>query len=136
MATTATTGIPVRHLFAFLFTPMKMPFVKPLRRDTPPMTFGEDVAIRMSQRTLFLILGTVVAAVLAWTNLKSDALRNHEAILELTSLRQLDLVDRKADRDVLANVQKGIEALQRRAEWQDRKEGRTPTTVTTTTTHP
>lgn len=115
---------------------MKMPFVKPPRRDTPPMTFGEDVAIRMSQRTLFLILGTVVAAVLAWTNLKSDAARNHDAILELAAARQMDVIERKADRELLANVQKGVEALQRRAEWQDRKEGRTPTTVTTTTTHP
>lgn len=114
-----------------------MPFMpKAPRERAEPLTLGEDVAIKMSQRTLLVILGTVVAAVLAWTNLKGDAEKNHDAIIALTAARQMDVVERKADRDLLVNVQKGVEALQRRAEWQDRREGRAPTTVTTTTTHP
>lgn len=131
MSTGATTGIPVRHSIAFLFKPVKNPFMPrlaPRERDTPN-TFGEDIAVKMSQRTLFLILLSTVAAALAWANLKSDASKNHDAIQDLVAVRLSDLAERKADRDVMMQVKQTVDNLQRRAEWQDRREGRTVSTT-------
>lgn len=104
-----------------------MPKLAPRDRETPN-TFGEDVAVKMSQRTLLLILGATVAAVLAWTDLKSDAKDNRSAVAELVTLRAADVLTAKSDHDLLVSVAKGVENLQRRAEWQDRRDSRTSST--------
>ena len=90
---------------------MKMPFVK--KHHTPPLTFGEDVAVKMSQRTLFLILAALIAATLAWADLKSDAKANGTAIASLA-----------ADHDVLVRLAVGVEQLQKQIDRQERKANR------------
>ncbi len=92
-------------------------FVSPKKSDPRPMTFGEDVAVKMSQRTLLVILGAVVAVTLAWANLKSEIDKLHEA-------QASAVMERQADHVILEQVQKGVDSLQRRAEWQDRRDNR------------
>ncbi len=116
MYSTKITGIPVRrHWFAFLFHDMKMPFVSPKKTHTPPLTFGEDVAVKMSQRTLVLILAALIAATLAWADLKSDARANGNAIASLA-----------ADHDVLVRLTVGVEQIQKQIDRQERKSSRSP----------
>ncbi len=125
MSTARSTGIPVHPRLAFLFRDVKMPFMPrvPSNRETP-LTFGEDVAVKMSQRTLVLILVTTATAVLAWANLKSDYRENHAAIQDLVAIRAADSAAQKADHDLLVAAVKGIERLERRADWQDRRDSR------------
>ena len=85
------------------------------------MEFGDNVAVKMSQRTLVLILTASVAAALAWSNLKGEAAKNHDLISELTAMRASDAVDRRADHDLLVKAVAGVEQLQRRAEREDRR---------------
>ncbi len=122
MASHPTTGSPVHNLVDLLFTPVKIPqFMSPRRLRENVETFGENVAVKMSQRTLLLILGASIAATLAWTNLKSEASKNHDLILDLTAVRASDVIDRKADHDLLMRVAEGVERLERRADREDRR---------------
>jgi hypothetical protein len=104
---------------------VKLPkFMSPRQtRDTAP-TFGENVAVKMSQRTLLLILGAAVAGTLAWNNLKGEASKNHDLIMELTAVRANDAIERKADHDLLVRVASGVELLQRKAERDERRADR------------
>lgn len=95
--------------------------MSPRRASDTPTTLGENVAVKMSQRTLLLILGASVAATIAWTNLKAEAGKNHDLIIELTAIRANDALDRKTDHDLLVKVATGVELLQRRAEREDRR---------------
>lgn len=94
------------------------------------MTFGEDKAVRMSQKTLLFILGVTGAAVGGWFTLKMEIRDNQRAVQDLVNLRATDVATQKADHDLLVSVAKGVDNLQRRAEWQDRRDGRTTTTST------
>ncbi len=114
--------MPVRKILAMLFTPVKVPhFMSPRKPPASEETFGENVAVKMSQRTLLLILGASIAATLAWTNLKGDSAKNHELISELTAQRANDAVERKADHDILMRVANGVDRLERRADRDDRR---------------
>ncbi len=122
MSISATTGNPVRKLVAVLFTPVKFPpLMSPRRSPDAPETLGEDVKVRMSQKTLIFLLAAVASGTLAWTNLKAEASKNHDALLELTALRANDALDRKADHDLLMKVANGVDRLERRADREDRR---------------
>jgi len=122
MSIATTTGNPVRKILAILFYPMKVPpFMSPRRPVAASDTIGEEVKVRMSQKTLLLLLGAVAAGTLAWTNLKGEAAKNHDALLELTAIRANDALDRKADHDLLMKVANGVDRLERRAEREDRR---------------
>ncbi len=121
MSSLQTSENPVRKILAMLFSPMKVPFMSPRKPPASEETFGENVAVKMSQRTLLLILGASIAATLAWTNLKGEAAKNHELISELTAQRANDAVVRQTDHDLLVKAVTGIELLQRRADREDRR---------------
>lgn len=105
-----------------LFLTVKVPhFMSPRKPPASEETFGENVAVKMSQRTLLLILGASIAASLAWSNLKSEASKNHDLILDLTAIRANDAVDRKTDHDILMKVANGVDRLERRADREDRR---------------
>jgi hypothetical protein len=122
MASAKNTDNAVEKTLAPLFMTMKLPrFMSPRKPPASGETFGESVAVKMSQRTLLLILGTCIAATLAWTNLKGEASKNHELITELTAIRANDALERKADHDLLMRVADGVERLERRADREDRR---------------
>ncbi len=91
-----------------------------------PFTLGDNVAVKMSQRTLLLILTAGVAAALAWTNLKSETAKNHDLIVDLTAIRANDALARQADHDLLMRVANGVDRLERRADRDDRRANREP----------
>jgi len=80
------------------------------------MTFGEDVATKMSQRTLILILGTALAVGAAYADLKSDAKNDHKTIESMVAARAFD-------HDLLVKVAAGVDQLQRKAERDERRSG-------------
>ena len=122
MSILTTTGSPVGKIVDSLFMTMKLPrFMSPRKPPASGDTFGESVAVKMSQRTLLLILGACIAATLAWTNLKGEAAKNHELISELTAIRANDALERKADHDLLMRVSEGVDRLERRADREDRR---------------
>lgn len=122
MSSPQNSGNAVRKALAILFTPVKVPhFMSPRKPLASDETFGETVAVKMSQRTLLLILGACIAATLAWTNLKGEASKNHELIVELSAQRANDALERKTDHDLLVKAATGIEQLQRRADREDRR---------------
>lgn len=122
MSSLQNSGNAVRKIVAMLFLPVKVPhFMSPRKPPASEETFGENVAVKMSQRTLLLILGAGMAAAIAWTNLKADAAKNHDLISELTAQRANDALDRKADHDILMRVANGVDRLERRADREDRR---------------
>lgn len=125
MSSSQNGRFPVRKILAYLFMTVKLPrFMSARKSSDPEPTFGENVAVKMSQRTLLLILGGCIAATLAWTNLKGEAGKNHDLIVELTAQRANDSLERKADHDLLVKAVTGIDLLQRRAEREDRRNDR------------
>jgi hypothetical protein len=121
MSNPATTGNPVQTTVAAMFKPVHLPrFMKHRSPDSPP-TFGDEVAVKMSQRTLIIILGATIAAGIAYADLKRDANADHETVVELVAQHH-------ADHDLLVKVSTGVELLQRkadRADWASRA-GKTP----------
>ncbi len=86
-----------------------------------PMTIGDEVAVKLSQRTLILILGVALAAGGAYADLKSDARTNRDLVKEME-------VQRALDHDVLTKVAVGVEQLQRESTRRDYRDARSTTT--------
>ena len=82
-----------------------------------PMTIGEEVAVKLSQRTLVLILGVAVAAGAAYADLKSDAKTSRDLVKEME-------VQRALDHDLLTRVAAGVEQLQRESARRDYRDTR------------
>lgn len=91
-----------------------MPFMRPPRPRPEDMTLGDNVAMKMSQRTLVMILAVAVAVGAAYADLKSDSKKDHAAVQELIATKQ-------ADHDLLQRVATGVELLQRQADRAERR---------------
>ena len=76
-----------------------------------PFTFGESVAVKMSQRTLLLILGAMIAVGVAYADLKSDVKNANATVADLVATKA-------SDHDLLVKVATGVELLQRQADRQ------------------
>lgn len=79
-----------------------------------PMELGDSVAMKMSQRTLVIILTMALAVGAAYADLKSDSKKDHAAVVELITAKQ-------ADHDLLVRVATGVELLQRQADRAERR---------------
>lgn len=90
-----------------------------------PLTIGDEVAVKLSQRTLVLILGVALTAGAAYADLKSDARTNRDAIKEMQ-------VQRALDHDVLIKVATGVEQLQRSDARRDFRDARASGATTST----
>jgi len=104
---------------------MKKPFFMTHIRGThgEHLTIGDEVAVKMSQRTLIYILGVALAAGVAYADLKSDARTNSETVKEISVARALD-------HDVLIKVATGVEQLQRSDARRDFRDTRGSTSST------
>lgn len=91
-----------------------MPFMRHSHPRTEDMTLGDNVAMKMSQRTLVMILAVTLAVGAAYADLKSDSKKDHAAVVELITAKQ-------ADHDLLVRVAAGVELLQRQADRAERR---------------
>lgn len=113
------------HARQLLFSPLrKLPsFVKHKGfQAEEPLTFGESQALKMSQRTLILILGATAAAGIGYAKITYDSNKDHDTVVELVA-------QRASDHDLLVRVSTNLELLQRQIERDDRRAAHSTATV-------
>lgn len=104
MSTASTTAFPVAKGIAILWPVMSIGLMARKHEPQEPLTLGEEVVAKMSQRTLFILLGAAVAAGAGYMDLKTDARQNQKAIDSLVFQRAMD-------HDLLVKAVEGVDHL-------------------------